>query len=385
MKNRRYLDITRKSLALLGTFFLGINLAPVSAEQLVLTLDPSRSSVTLESDWSGVPLVEQGPGSLTTTYSGTVTVDVDNKLAPTTIEFIGSVAAAANNGSWLPQIGAGAGPGDPGTPDPANFGVKADLGLLGTAYAVLRDTVVGITNPAVPVTGNQFDSTQTLTALAGRFEYNVPVALGGDFGSDPYEGATPNTTFDRGTYSVSGSTITLTIPLEWIDSGDVTSIFRGTWVATASLSKPCDFNADSLCNLADIDLLVMNVASGGGDLQYDLTGDGFVNLADVDLWRSEAGGENLGAGRVYKVGDINLDSVVDGSDFGLWNSAKFTATGKWSHGDLNADGFSDGSDFGLWNANKFTAADGSLVPEPSAVMLLVMASGLAAAVRRNLE
>lgn len=349
-----------------GTAMLAIMSLGLSAEQVVFTLIPAQSSITLDSNWAGVPLVEQGPGSLTTTYSGTVTVNVDNKLAPTTIEFLGASATAADSGSWLPQRGGGIAAGDPGMAEPANFAVKADLGLLGTAYAVLRDTVIGITNGPVPVTANQFDSTQTLTALAGQFEYNVPLALGGDVGSDPYDGSTPNTTFTQGSYVVSGSSITLTIPLEWIDDGDVTSIFSGQFVATASLSKPCDFNADNLCNLADIDLLVMNVATGGGNLQYDLTGDGVVNIQDVDRWRSEAGAENLGAGRVYRVGDINLDTNVDGSDFGIWNASKFTSTGKWSQGDLNADGFSDGSDFGLWNANKFTSADGSLVPEPGA-------------------
>ena len=59
-----------------------------------------------------------------------------------------------------------------------------------------------------------------------------------------------------------------------------------------------------------------------------------------------------------------VDAVVDGSDFGIWNANKFTATGKWSKGDFNADGSSDGSDFGIWNANKFTASDASQVPEP---------------------
>ena len=68
---------------------------------------------------------------------------------------------------------------------------------------------------------------------------------------------------------------------------------------------------------------------------------------------------------------------MDGSDFGIWNANKFTATAAWCSGDFNADGTVDGSDFGVWNGNKFTsAAASSFVPEPSGwlVGLLVMAA-----------
>ncbi len=51
-------------------------------------------------------------------------------------------------------------------------------------------------------------------------------------------------------------------------------------------------------------------------------------------------------------GDASLDGCVDGSDFILWNSHKFS-TGTWIQGDFNHDGIVDGSDFVLWNRFKF--------------------------------
>ena len=99
-------------------------------------------------------------------------------------------------------------------------------------------------------------------------------------------------------------------------------------------------------------LLTTAVATGGSVALYDLNGDNVLSLADVDAWRAEAGEVNLGPGRVYLVGDANLDSVVDGSDFGRWNAAKFTNNTNWCDGNFNADLVVDGSDFGLWNSQQ---------------------------------
>lgn len=163
------------------------------------------------------------------------------------------------------------------------------------------------------------------------------------------------------------------------DDDNTTGVYR--FVAAQSTPfATCDFNLDSLCNITDLDALAMDAAAGLNTPVFDLTGDNLVNVADADAWRSSAGELNIGAGRSYRVGDANLDGVVDGTDFGIWNSNKFTTTGKWSQGDFNVDGVSDGSDFNLWNANKFTSSDGSLVPEPmvggmALASLLVMAAG----------
>ncbi len=364
--------IARLVLAIsLGTvFFLS---RTGQAVQVVFTLDAGQSQLGLAADYVGIPLTEQGPGGLLTSYSGTMTVDVDDPAAPTSIEFLFATATAANSGSWLPSRGGGVAAGDPGVAEPANYGAQADFGALGIAYAALRDVVLSISDPASPITGGMFPSDQTVTAVGGWFEYNVPDVLGGDIGSDPFDGDEMNVSSTQGTYQVVGTTATLTVPLFWQTFGDVTTTYSGQFVATASLSTgpDCDFNSDNLCNITDLDDLVMEVSSNGSNLLYDINNDNAINYQDVSTWLSVAGEENLGPGHAYKVGDANLDANVDGSDFGVWNGNKFTNTGKWSKGDFTANGTTDGSDFNAWNSNKFTSADSTAaVPEPSAWFIL---------------
>ena len=118
-----------------------------------------------------------------------------------------------------------------------------------------------------------------------------------------------------------------------------------------------DFNDDGLYDQLDIDLLVAQIASQGNALAFDMNGDNLVNLVDRDLWLSSGGAINLGPGRAYRLGDANLDGVVDGQDFIIWNSHKFTLMPAWSRGDFNADGVVDGADFIAWNAYQFTSSD----------------------------
>ncbi len=121
-----------------------------------------------------------------------------------------------------------------------------------------------------------------------------------------------------------------------------------------------DFNQDGRWDVSDLDRLVLRLATGGAPESdpFDLNLDGFVNDGDLQYWLFEAGQLNLGSGRIYRRGDANLDGVVDGSDFGIWNANKFTFVAAWSAGDFDANGAVDGSDFGIWNGNKFTSSDG---------------------------
>ena len=133
-----------------------------------------------------------------------------------------------------------------------------------------------------------------------------------------------------------------------------------------------DFDLDGVLGIPDIDQLVVEISGQTSNLDFDLTGDGLVDGSDLTEWLSLAGQENLPSGNAYQVGDANLDGVVDGSDFGLWNANKFTSAAAWSRGDFNADAVVDGSDFNLWNAQKFSAAGQASVPEPAAAAVAAL-------------
>ena len=83
-------------------------------------------------------------------------------------------------------------------------------------------------------------------------------------------------------------------------------------------------------------------------------------------------------------GDVNLDGVVNGTDFGILaaNFGKAT-TGAWDHGDFNYDGSVNGSDFGLLAANFGKTASGSAIELPAsqwaALDAFAVANGLTSA------
>jgi T5SS/PEP-CTERM-associated repeat protein len=146
-----------------------------------------------------------------------------------------------------------------------------------------------------------------------------------------------------------------------------------------------DFDGDGDWDGDDVDSLVMVVAAMSNNPLFDLNGDGNVDGADLQDWLAEAGATNLASGNPYIVGDANLDGSVDGQDFIAWNSAKFTATARWTAGDFTADGFVDGIDFIEWNTHKFTSSDGfaNAVPEPHGLVLWLVAMAFAAKRRRR--
>ncbi len=117
-----------------------------------------------------------------------------------------------------------------------------------------------------------------------------------------------------------------------------------------------DFNNDGVADCSDVDPLVLDIAAGNNTPTFDLTGDGFVDFADLVKWLDDAPEYNGLAISAYLPGDANLDTIVDGLDFIIWNSFKFTPNTGWCQGNFNADGATDGQDFIIWNVFKFTAA-----------------------------
>ena len=150
-------------------------------------------------------------------------------------------------------------------------------------------------------------------------------------------------------------------------------------VDVRDILKAGDFDGDSRFTCADIDGLVEQVVNGSDDLHYDANDDGMVNAADVDAWLALAGAANLESENAYLPGDANLDGVVDGGDFVIWNANKFEDHSAWCRGDFTADGVVDGADFIVWNQNKFTTSDITAVPEGSLpVGLIVFAASCVA-------
>ena len=109
-----------------------------------------------------------------------------------------------------------------------------------------------------------------------------------------------------------------------------------------------DVNVDQEVNAADIDHVCASLATGGGNGRVDLNQDGVVDMQDVDLLVQDILGTQYG--------DATLDGVVDGQDFGSWNTNRFQTDLGWAHGDFTCDGNVDGSDFNRWNENRFAAA-----------------------------
>jgi hypothetical protein len=105
---------------------------------------------------------------------------------------------------------------------------------------------------------------------------------------------------------------------------------------------------DTLVNADDIDRLfgALLFPNPDNDAIYDLDQNGTVDSADVD--------ELLFNILHTNYGDANLDGVVDGSDFNIWNDNKFQTQVGWAGGNFNGDLVVDGSDFNIWLQNRFT-------------------------------
>jgi hypothetical protein len=270
------------------------------AIELTLNFVQSQTNATIGGSFGGIPFSPQdvdppGPGgavppgltdydpaspSTRTTFQGTITVDVDNVTAPTSIQILGSSADADLSGAWLPEVqpfldrdsdnsfgefgddscpATGAQPGDctpgDGTPAPAadaDWGVRNIHPSFGVdlAYAGVRDLNFNITMPgAVPVVAGNFASaTENFEFASGWLDYWVAAAAGNLRGRAELAGGDD----DNQSASSSSFTVTnlpgnqkeykLTIPLFIEDVGDdATFTYTGTFVATLNVPEPSTF------------------------------------------------------------------------------------------------------------------------------------------------
>jgi hypothetical protein len=354
-------------------------------------------------DQSGEP----GPRTGTINLSGGVIQTADgfaigNRVGGGTVNISGGYLAVTGNASSTLWVGRGMNwELDPGVGAPTALRVTGNQAVIAINDAFLMNpdgvsssstlvaNITGSAHSAIQVAGNaditkgSFKveltgytplSGQSWTIIkAGADLTNARNQIDGYISSNGYEALVHADPFGGGTvvgpFLSSDLTAPLLAGLSWAVSYSSTEV---TLSVTGTLKGDFDNNGSFAC--ADVDGLVANIASGANTASFDMTGDGLVNSADLSSWLANAGAANLPSRRPYLPGDANLDGVVDGSDFGVWNSNKFTNVAAWCRGDFSANGAVDGSDFGIWNSNKFTASDSgssSLVPEPSISLLLL--------------
>jgi hypothetical protein len=265
-----------------------------SAQNATFQVDPAGSSLTVSGTALGSPILSQGPGSLTTTYQGPLLA----QLTPTTINFPGGSAVAANNsGNWQPLPGGASGAA------PANYGARVII-LFQTNFAAVRNAVFDVTSLApLPLTGlpnsHLFGSTVDFTSTAGDVDYNS--ALAGS-GTSPLAGNTgTNAAANSASFSISAGTAgfaqgVLNLPIDFTINtavgtlGQATFRFQGAVAARAS-ARGGDANFDGIVNLNDFNVLAANFGAqtGVGWLSGDFTFDGRVNLDDFNVLAANFG------------------------------------------------------------------------------------------------
>jgi hypothetical protein len=146
---------------------------------------------------------------------------------------------------------------------------------------------------------------------------------------------------------------------------------------------PGDFDGNGTLDASDIDGLSAAVRAGNNPPQYDVTGDGRVDQADRTLWIEDL--------KKTWIGDADLNGQFGTADFvAVFISGQFEdatpGNSTWATGDWNGDGDFTTADFvaafveGGYEKGPRPAA--SAVPEPSAVVLLLI--GIGCLMRRKL-
>ena len=249
----------------------------------------------------GAPMLAQDPGntSLTTTYSGTITVDVDDPANPTSITFISAEATAANSGNWLPDLSGGSegdpgvdGDATPGVAAPANYGFFIDLGgpSVAVLYSAVRDVILSLDSEPIPVSAGQFSGLGVgISVPQGIYYGNLSSAAFGDQAGpqDLTDETGSNTANATASYSVAGNVATLSLPLQFILSQGANPEveFFGTFIATHSLVQPVagDFNGDGEVDGADF--LVWQRGGSPNPL----------SAGDLATWKGAFGGPAIAA------------------------------------------------------------------------------------------
>ena len=288
----------------------------------------NQSSIAISGNVNGAlgssAIQPQGPGSLTTSYTGTIKTD---RFASGISFLPGSTIDANINGSWRPLADATDGAA------PADYGGKATFLIFITVNFAGRNLVAGLTSGILPIDASgDFDlSTTTVAFTSGDLAYRSSAG-------------TP-----VGSASIAGESDRLS------GTGTLSSLIAGTQT-TETLTFPVNStfvlqpDATTTINLTLTGQLVAT-STFATQLTGDYNQNGIVDAADYVVWRKHSGGGT-------SLPNDDTPSVGE-DDFARWR-ANFGQT-------LSGNGAGSG------------LLAGSTVPEPSCVGMLVMAVVLSGA------
>jgi hypothetical protein len=191
-----------RSAGLAGLFLAALSAGRVDATPAQFVIDSTQSRITVTGNVLGNALTEQGPGSLSSTFSGTINADISGSG----IQFTGGSSLTANtNGVWAPGPGGGAGTA------PADYAGQA-VTLIGTLKGALRNVLLDVTSSSLSITNGQFDASSLIFAFPtnsnSTFDYDA-----GFLGHDglAMTGLATNKIGSAGLLSGASGTQTLTI------------------------------------------------------------------------------------------------------------------------------------------------------------------------------
>lgn len=247
------------------------------------------------------------------------------------------------------------------------------LGVMPTHQLSLDTSSVGLRSAQVVATTTSQDVPEDVISELTQFTVVNPAAASFtpfsqtlqfdiDFGIVAPDGSSLSQQYAIFNLLQSGASAKLDLD-SFVAAGD-TSVFT-TDLATFANLLPGNFNVFEL----DFDSSTSGVFSATWDLM----------VSDEDLPGAQSTQMTLNSsGCVALPGDANLDGIVDGLDFIIWNDHKFTGGTNFQLGDFNFDGITDGQDFILWNENKFQSlgCQTMAVPEPGfCAMMWMLAFG----------
>jgi hypothetical protein len=194
------------------------------AAPVQFTVDESQSKITLSGTVLGIALQEQGPGSMTTSFYGTIAADVTSSA----IQFTGgSALTARTNGVWQP------GPKGASGSAPADYAAQATT-IISSVKGALRNIVLDLTSGVLPISGGLFDASALVFAFptnsVASFDYDA-----GIFGKNgiTLSGVSTNKIVNGATLDSASQTLTISVDTEFLLSGVVSGTLhlKGTLVA----------------------------------------------------------------------------------------------------------------------------------------------------------